>query len=111
MFEKFTFVHVNGTRKTKKIQVLALSTCGFCRRGIDFLQELHFDFDYIHLDTLAQEVKNELKEEFKGRFSASLSYPALVIDGESHVIGFVKRVWEEKLGIDLNHVSEAEPVE
>lgn len=111
MFEAFSFTRVDGSRKTPRIQILALSTCGFCRRGMEFLESLSFEYDYIHLDKLPQEEKNKLKEEFKEKFQCNLSYPAMILDGQKHVIGFVKRVWEENLGFNLDQVMEVEPLE
>lgn len=111
MFEGYLFTKVKGSKKSPRLQILTLSTCGFCRRGMDFLQSLDFEFEYIHLDKLPQEEKNKLKEEFKARFQCNLSYPALILDGQKHVIGFVKKVWEESLGFNMDQIVEVEPLE
>ena len=99
MFDEITFQAVAGTKTVPKVQMLALSTCGFCRRGQEFLDEYHQAYEYVHLDTLDPEVKARTKQEFKDKFGVTLSYPALVIDGEKHMVGFVRRQWEELLGL------------
>lgn len=99
MFDNLTFQTVAGTDSTRKIQLLALSTCGFCRRGQEFLEKHHIAYEYIHLDTLEPEVKAAAKEEFKTKFGVTLSYPALVVDGTTQTVGYVKRFWEDLLGL------------
>ena len=34
--EGVEFIHESGEKKDIKVTVYALSTCGFCRRGLDF---------------------------------------------------------------------------
>ena len=98
MFDQIPFQTVPGKKSSPKVQMLALSTCGFCRRGQEFLEEVHQAYDFVHLDTLAPEVKAGVKQEFKDKVGVNLSYPALVIDGERQVVGFVRRSWEDLIG-------------
>lgn len=109
MFENLTFHPVPGADAKRKIQLLALSTCGFCRRGQEFLEKHGLAYEYIHLDSLDPAVKAAAKDEFKSKFGATLSYPSLVIDGERHTVGYVKRFWEDLLG--LPHEDEVSEVE
>jgi hypothetical protein len=112
VFDQITFQRVEGKHPGPKIQFLALSTCGFCRRGQDFLAEVGLGYEYVHLDLLDPEVKAGVKAEFKDKFGTTLSYPALVVDGERQTVGFVRRHWETFLGAGgEGTVSEAEPVE
>ena len=108
MFDTIPFRSVPGTDSRRQIRLLALSTCGFCRRGQDFLEAHDLAYQFVHLDTLDPEVKAGVKQEFKDRFGASLSYPALLVD-DRHTIGYVKRFWEELLGIP--HEDETAEVE
>lgn len=92
--------------------MMALSTCGFCRRGQEFLEKHQIPYEYVHLDTVDPAVKLAVKEEFKNRFGVTLSYPALIVDGTKHTIGYVKRQWETLLGLSHeDDVAEAEPLE
>lgn len=97
MFDNLSFQAVPGTESTRKVQLMALSTCGFCRRGQEFLEKHKIAYEFIHLDTLDPEIKTAAKEEFKAKFGVTLSYPALIIDGTKQTVGYVKRFWEEIL--------------
>jgi len=105
VYEDLTFHAVPGADSSKRIQLLALSTCGFCRRGQEFLEKRGLAYEWIHLDLLPAEEKAAAKQKFKETFGASLSYPALIVDGQKHTIGYVKRQWEDLLG--LAHEEEA----
>lgn len=99
MFDHIVFQPVAGAVSTRRIRLLALSTCGFCRRGQAFLEKHGFAYEYVHLDTLDPAVKAGVKQEFKEKFDATLSYPALVIDDDKHTVGYVKRFWEDLLNL------------
>jgi len=112
MFEGLPFQPVPGAVSKGKIQFFALSTCGFCRRGQDFLEEHGIAYEFIHLDRLSAEVKALTKEQFKTAFGATLSYPALVLEDGRHVVGYVKRAWEDLLGLPHEEpISEVEAIE
>lgn len=98
MFDHLEFQSVAGDTR-QRIRMLALSTCGFCRRGQEFLESHGLGYEYLHLDTLEAEVKAAAKTEFKDRFGVPLSYPALIVDDSKHVVGYVRRQWEELLGL------------
>lgn len=99
MFDNLSFQAVVGAQSRGKVQLIALSTCGFCRRGQEFLEKHQIAYEFIHLDTLEPEVKAAAKEEFKTKFGVTLSYPALVVDGSTQTVGYVKRFWEDLLGL------------
>jgi len=109
MFDNLVFQSVPGRSQRDQIRLLALSTCGFCRRGQEFLESHGLAYEFIHLDTLEPEVKAQVKQQFKENYGESLSYPALVVNDKDHTIGYVKRRWEELLGIPHeDEVSHAE---
>lgn len=99
MFENITFQIVPGKQSVLQVRLLALSTCGFCRRGQEFLESHGLTYEYVHLDLLDPEVKATAKQEFKDQFGVTLSYPSLIVDGSKHTVGYVKHHWEELLGI------------
>lgn len=99
MFDSIRFQAVSGADSHRNVQMLALSTCGFCKRGQEFLESRGIAYQFVHLDTLDPTVKAAVKQEFKDRFGVTLSYPALVVDGTSQTVGYVKRFWEDLLGL------------
>ena len=98
MFDQLVFQKVAG-RSDRRIRMLALSTCGFCRRGQEFLERHGLAYEYTHLDVLDAELKAAAKTEFKEMFGVPLSYPALIVDDARHAIGYVRKQWEELLNL------------
>ena len=111
MFEQVEFTAVPGSKTEHDIAILALSTCGFCKRGMEFLQSQDFAYRFIYLDLIPPELKQKVKEEFRTKFQSSLSYPALVVDRSKMTIGFIKRQWEEMLGIPHEEITEVRPAD
>ncbi len=86
--------HVKG-RKTKKILLYALSTCGWCKKTRDLLDELGVDYDYVYVD-LAKESKDKIDDEVR-KWNPELSFPTIVIDDSECIVGFRPDVIKEKL--------------
>ena len=90
-------VHVEG-RKSAEIMLYALSTCGWCKKTKVFLNELGVEYDYIDVDLLEHDDREELMKEVS-RWNPSRSFPTLVINGEKSIIGFrpdeLRKVVEE----------------
>jgi glutaredoxin len=111
MFEQVDFTKVPGHTSVGKLQLMALSTCGFCKRGMDYLRQQGITYEYAYLDQVDAEVKVASKDEFRTKFGINLSYPSLVKDGESYTLGYIQRYWDEFLGIAPVEVVEAAPHE
>ncbi len=91
--------HVEGKITAPQLLVLTLSTCGFCKRAMLFLENHGFAYDFLHLDLIPLEEKSRIKEEFKSEFGVNLAFPTLVIDGKEILIGYIEAKWQEKLGV------------
>ncbi len=102
METKLSFTHIPGRRNTCKITVYALSTCGFCRRALNFLKENEVEFEYIYVDQLPLNVQEELVAKLEKEFNRHVAFPFLVVDGRECYVGFdlekYQRILEE---IDL----------
>lgn len=99
MREKLEYTTVPGSKKEKHVRVFALSTCGFCKRGIEFLTNNSIDFEYIYIDLMPLEEKRALKDELYDAFNKRVAFPFMVIDdAESHV-GFIEDDWKKALGV------------
>ncbi|HOX31939.1 MAG TPA: glutaredoxin family protein [Spirochaetales bacterium] len=98
MLETLTYTDVEGARKERSITVYALSTCGFCKKAMAFLDARGFAYRYIYVDRIPLETKNEAKRELKERFKADIAFPFAVIDGERHLVGFIEADWAATLG-------------
>ncbi len=97
MFDYIEFETREGEKNEKEITLLGLTTCSFCRKGKDFLDQQGFSYRYLFLDKLDPDVKKQMKAEFTDTFNKRLSYPTLIIDGKEILTGFIRIAWEKEL--------------
>ncbi|MDA3850114.1 MAG: glutaredoxin domain-containing protein [Spirochaetaceae bacterium] len=97
MFDTLEF-HINeGIKKEKDLILLALTTCGFCKRAMAYLDAQDFKYRYFYADELDLEKKTALKQEFKDHFGNTLHFPTLIIDNKEFLVGFIQPAWEMEL--------------
>ena len=77
--------HIEGENKGK-IMLYALSTCGWCRRTREFLDELGVEYDFIYVDKLFGEERNKIMDEVK-KWNPRCSFPTVVINDRG-IAGF-----------------------
>ena len=80
---------VSGSHKEHAVFFYGLSTCVWCRRTRQFLEELGVHFDYVYVDLLKGEERQTVIEEVQ-RWNAAKSFPTVVIDASQVVVGFKK---------------------
>lgn len=78
--------HVLGIKKGD-IMLYALSTCQWCRKTKELLTELGVDFSYVYVDLLNGGERDTTLGEL-ARWNRSRSFPTLVINNHSVIIGF-----------------------
>lgn len=98
-FDDLPFIEKDGAKKHKSIVVYSLSTCGFCKKAMAFLEEQGFTYTYIHVDQIPLATKNEIKQILKERFKDNVAFPFAVIDDREHLVGFIRPDWEMTLGV------------
>jgi len=89
----------SGTRNDHEIMVYALSTCGFCKRALAFLDAHEFSYKYLYVDLIPIDSKNAIKQELKARFNENIAFPFAVIDDKKYLIGFIEADWKLTLGV------------
>jgi glutaredoxin-like protein NrdH len=77
--------HVPG-RSKGHIILYALSTCVWCRRTKQLLDQLGVEYNYVDVDLLEGEEKTTATEEVKN-LNPRCSFPTLAIDGKC-IVGF-----------------------
>ena len=97
MYQDIPFTYEDGEVNNKEISVFALSTCGFCRRGIQFLKNNKVKFRYVYIDKMPYEEKQQLKKQLQEKFQKRVAFPFVVVNDEEALVGFIKRQWEEKI--------------
>ena len=89
-------VHVKGKNKGKVV-LYALSTCVWCNKTKMLLQKLGVDFSYVYVDLLDGEEKEKVMSEVM-RYNSLRSFPTLVINDKTSIVGFQERKIREVLG-------------
>jgi glutaredoxin len=87
--------HVPGKNKGK-IMVYALSTCPWCRKMKQFLNEKGIEYEYIDVDLLQGEDRSSILSIVEG-WNPQGSFPTLVIDNSQCVIGYDEAKMKEVL--------------
>ncbi len=81
-----TVEHVAG-KNAGQIMLYALSTCGWCRRTKELLEELGVEYSYEYVDYLQGEQRDDVMKTVE-RWNPSCSFPTLVINNQKCIVGF-----------------------
>jgi len=91
-----TMVHIEGEDKGKII-LYALSTCVWCKKTKKLLTEMGVDFHYVYVDLLKGDEKEKVLDGMKIHNPVG-SFPTLVIDDKTCIIGYNEGRIREVLG-------------
>jgi len=86
--------NVNGKRKGS-IMLYALSTCGWCKKAKDLLDQLGVEYSYVDVDLVDGPDVDEVLREVD-RWNPRRTFPTIVIDGKC-IIGFSGEQIKESL--------------
>ena len=89
---------VPGTHDAHRVHFYGLSTCVWCRRTRALLEELGVPFDYMYVDLLQGQERQDAIAEVR-RWNKAGSFPTLVIDGARAVVGFRAEETKKALGL------------
>ena len=81
-----TVVHIPG-KKSRHIMLYALSTCGWCRKTKQLLDDLGVEYNYEYVDKLQGEEREEAMRKIKA-WNPSCSFPTVVLDDEKCIVGY-----------------------
>lgn len=79
--------HVEGKKKAD-IMLYALSTCGWCKKTKNILNQLGVAYDYINVDELSDEEAAKVEEEQVKKWNPAATYPTLVINNKRAEVDF-----------------------
>jgi glutaredoxin-like protein NrdH len=88
--------HVEGTNKGN-VMLYALSTCVWCKKTKHLLNDLGVDYYYIDVDLLDTDEKEKTKKEIM-RWNPSCSFPTLVINNDTCIVGYKEHQIKEAVG-------------
>ncbi len=82
----------------KKVAFFGLSTCGWCRRTKEWLDEHNVKYELYYVDQTTGDELESLKAEMK-KYAERQSFPLVVInDGEKVIQGYQVKEFEEAFG-------------
>jgi len=88
--------HVEGQNKGKVV-LFALSTCGWCKKTRALIEDLDADYEYVYVDLTKGEEREEVVEMVK-KWNPQLSFPTLVINDDTTIVGYKEEEIKEALG-------------
>lgn len=81
-----TVEHVPG-KNAGNIMLYALSTCGWCRKTRQLLDNLGVDYYYEYVDMLEGTRKDDVMEKVR-RWNPQCTFPTIVINGQKCIVGY-----------------------
>jgi len=81
-----TVVHVPG-KNAGSIMLYALSTCIWCKKAKELLDQLGVAYDYEYVDLLQGEQKQRAMDTVK-KWNKACNFPTIIINGEKCIVGY-----------------------
>ena len=91
-------IHVEGTNKGS-VFLYALSTCIWCKRTKQLLNNLGVEYRYIDVDLLEGDEKTSVKDEIR-KWNPDVTFPTIVIDNEKALINYQEEKIRRLFGND-----------
>ncbi len=89
---------VSGIHQEHRVKFYGLSTCIWCRKTRQFLEDEKVAFDFVYVDLLQGDEREAVKDEIQ-KWNPRLSFPTIVIDETTCVVGFKTDELKEALGL------------
>ncbi len=89
---------VTGVHQEHNVKFYGLSTCIWCRKTRQFLEDEKVAFDFVYVDLLEGDERETVKDEIRP-WNPRVSFPTIVIDDAQCVIGFKTDELKQALGL------------
>ena len=90
--------HVSGPHDEHHIVFYGLSTCIWCKRTRRFLEDQGVEFEYVYVDKLRGQEREEAVEQIR-RWNSAVSFPTVVVDSTQCVVGYKPDEIKKALGL------------
>ena len=87
-----------GPRNEHRTVFYGLSTCIWCRRTRQFLEDRGVEFDFVYVDLLKGQEREEAVKQVR-HWNPAVSFPTIVVDDSQCVVGYKTERLEEVLGL------------
>ncbi len=84
-------------RDVGDVKMYALSTCGWCAKTRNFLDDHDVAYSYVYMDLLPDDEVDEMSDEQR-EYNPSGSFPTIVVNGSDVIIGYDLGALEELAG-------------
>ncbi len=74
-------------KKTARIFLFALSTCGWCAKVKALLNKVGVEYDYVDVDLLGSKEHEEIRREFE-KYDTDFTFPKTIINDNVIISGF-----------------------
>ena len=89
---------VEGSNSKNKVFLYTLSTCGWCNKTKEMLNENNIQYEYIDLDKCSKEDQKTAVNQLKER-KLPVAFPIMIVNDEKVIQGFKKNDIVEALGL------------
>jgi glutaredoxin len=89
---------VPGKNNKHKVLIYALSTCIWCKRTKQLMNDNGIEYEYIDIDTCTEKQKEEIRKDIVKR-GGYIGFPCTIIDDKTVVNGFREDQIKEALGL------------
>ncbi|MGC9469389.1 MAG: glutaredoxin family protein [Anaerolineae bacterium] len=90
--------HIEGEHNAHKVLLYALSTCIWCRKTRQLLEDEGVTFDYLYVDLVDGDEREAARAHIR-EFSDRTSFPAIIFDDSDCIIGYKPDAIKERLGL------------
>lgn len=90
--------HIDGAHDNHKVLLYALSTCIWCRKTRQLLEDEGVTFDYVYVDLVDSDEREAARTHIR-QFSDRTSFPAIIFDDNDCIIGYKPDAIKERLGL------------
>ena len=90
--------HVVGVHGEHTVLLYALSTCIWCKKTRQFLEDAGVTFEYVYVDLVEPDERREIRAKIR-ELTASTSFPATIIDEQDCIVGYKPEQIKERLGL------------
>jgi glutaredoxin len=89
---------VEGSNNKNKVLLYTLSTCGWCKKTKQLLNDNDVAYEYLDLDKCSKEDQKTAVDELKAK-KLPIAFPIMIINDDKVIQGFKKDDIIEALGL------------
>jgi glutaredoxin-like protein NrdH len=89
-------IKVSGKNNKHKVLVYALSTCAWCKMTKKFLSDSGVEYEFVDVDLASAQDHEKIRDDILKK-GAEPSYPTIIVDNKTVIVGFRKDLLQKAL--------------